>query len=461
MSKFLRKQVCLGLAALLIGPVAWAVPGSWEFFENAQFDFDYAQQTDLPPGFGTGEFTFEMWVRLNDSYPVGSTSGGAGQLQNWSDSDNAPYSTFDWWYHGNFLIDGHNNVDFNRGTFSLQVYGGGRIRWIFGDGQAWAIQAYPASTTPSLLDGQWHQITLVRRWSGATSADLELWIDGSLVDVETSFSRTDMAATYWNTWSAFPAGEAGWFFAAEKQAARGTITQWEDYKGLIDEIRFWGRAKSPSEIAANYANPVTGSETGLLGHFSFGEAMGTTTCDSLNAARCIDLQNAFANVWSAVDAPLAGGGSDTQAPTVPTGVVATATSSTQIDLTWTASTDDVGVVAYDVRRDGVVVGSPSGTSFSDTGLTPNTTYSYTVSARDAAGNTSAESTAAMATTDATPDTTPPSVPTNLLGNAVSNTRIDLSWDASTDNVGVVAYDVRRDGVVVGSPSGTSFSDTGL
>lgn len=96
-------------------------------------------------------------------------------------------------------------------------------------------------------------------------------------------------------------------------------------------------------------------------------------------------------------APLAQAG-DTTPPSVPTGLTATGVSQTEIDLTWTASTDNVGVTGYDVYRNGVRIGSPPGTSFADTGRTPGTTYTYTVDAFDAAGNISAQSGAVNGTT---------------------------------------------------------------
>ncbi|CAH1195196.1 hypothetical protein PAECIP111891_00620 [Paenibacillus allorhizoplanae] len=92
--------------------------------------------------------------------------------------------------------------------------------------------------------------------------------------------------------------------------------------------------------------------------------------------------------------------SDTQAPTVPTSLSATAASSSQINLSWTASTDNVGVTGYDIYRAGSFVGSSAATSYSDTGLNASTTYSYTVKAKDAANNTSAASSSASATTQA-------------------------------------------------------------
>ncbi|GGQ69359.1 hypothetical protein GCM10010195_26110 [Kitasatospora griseola] len=93
------------------------------------------------------------------------------------------------------------------------------------------------------------------------------------------------------------------------------------------------------------------------------------------------------------------GGSDTTAPTAPTGLAATTTANS-VALTWSAATDNVGVTGYDVYRDGALVGSTAGTSYTDTGLTASTAYSYTVKARDAAGNVSPASAALVATTKA-------------------------------------------------------------
>ncbi|KKT61854.1 MAG: chitosanase, partial [Candidatus Giovannonibacteria bacterium GW2011_GWA1_44_29] len=100
--------------------------------------------------------------------------------------------------------------------------------------------------------------------------------------------------------------------------------------------------------------------------------------------------------------------SDTSAPSVPTGLTATAVSSSQINISWTASTDNVGVAGYKVFRGGVQIATvTTGTSYSNTGLSQATTYSYTVSAYDAAGNNSAQSTSVSAATQST-------APSNLL-----------------------------------------------
>ncbi|KKT40126.1 MAG: Exoglucanase A [Candidatus Giovannonibacteria bacterium GW2011_GWA2_44_13b] len=92
-------------------------------------------------------------------------------------------------------------------------------------------------------------------------------------------------------------------------------------------------------------------------------------------------------------------GVDTIAPSIPTGLIATAVSSSQINLSWTASTDNVGVAGYKVFRGGVQIAIViTGTSYQNTGLTASTIYSYTVSAYDAAGNNSAQSSSVSATT---------------------------------------------------------------
>jgi hypothetical protein len=92
---------------------------------------------------------------------------------------------------------------------------------------------------------------------------------------------------------------------------------------------------------------------------------------------------------------------DTTPPTVPTGLTATAISSSQINLSWTASTDNVGVTGYNVYSSGTLIATTPTTAYSNSGLTASTTYTYTVAAFDAAGNTSAHSSSASATTLAT------------------------------------------------------------
>ncbi|MFD0670846.1 GH32 C-terminal domain-containing protein [Cohnella sp. GCM10027633] len=95
-----------------------------------------------------------------------------------------------------------------------------------------------------------------------------------------------------------------------------------------------------------------------------------------------------------------GGTPDTSAPTAPTNLQSPSKTSTSVTLSWTASTDNVGVTGYSIFRNGTQVGSSTTTSYTDTGLTASTAYTYTVKATDAAGNLSAASNSVPVMTDA-------------------------------------------------------------
>lgn len=182
-------------------------------------------------------------------------------------------------------------------------------------------------------------------------------------------------------------------------------------------------------------------------------------------ARTLNLSNVtLSDANNPVAATLAAGTLtilDNANPSVPSNVAAVAVSSTRINVSWTASTDNVGVAGYRVLRGGVFIASTTTNSFANNGLTPSTAYSYTIVAYDAAGNSSAASAAANATTLAAPDNTAPSVPTNVAAVAVSSTRVNVSWTASTDNVGVAGYRVLRGGVFIASTTTNSFVNNGL
>lgn len=165
---------------------------------------------------------------------------------------------------------------------------------------------------------------------------------------------------------------------------------------------------------------------------------------------------------------------DAVPPTAPSGLGATAAGSTQVNLAWTAATDNVAVTGYRVERCAgsgcgtfVEVGSSATTTFADTLLTAGTTYVYRVRAIDAAGNLGPYSGTASATTT-TPDTTPPTAPGNLTATATGSSGVDLAWDAATDNIGVTGYRLERCQGTGCSPftqiaalTARTYSDTGL
>lgn len=151
---------------------------------------------------------------------------------------------------------------------------------------------------------------------------------------------------------------------------------------------------------------------------------------------------------------------DTQAPTAPTNLVSSNITETTIDLSWSASTDNVAVTNYEIYRDGNLLTTISGTSYQATGLTANTSYSFYIVAKDAAGNSSSAS-STVNTTTLTPDTTAPSAPTSLTSSGNTDTSVSLSWSASTDNVAVNSYDILQGNTVIGNTANTSFNVTGL
>jgi len=156
-----------------------------------------------------------------------------------------------------------------------------------------------------------------------------------------------------------------------------------------------------------------------------------------------------------------GGPADTQAPTAPTNLTSPSKTTTSVNLSWTASTDNVGVTGYDIYQGTTLAGSSTGTTYTATGLSAGTAYSFTVKAKDAAGNVSAASGALSVTTNTSADTQAPTAPTNLTAPSKTATSVNLSWTASTDNIGVTGYDIYRGSTLAGSSTGTTYTATGL
>ena len=156
---------------------------------------------------------------------------------------------------------------------------------------------------------------------------------------------------------------------------------------------------------------------------------------------------------------------DTTKPSVPTNLTAAPTPNVgEAIVSWTASTDNVGVAGYRVYRNGVLYATAGAldTSITLTGLPAGNNF-IQLSAFDAAGNESAK-TASVTVVPTTPDTTKPSVPTGLASTATGNPgEAFTSWNASTDNVGVAGYRVYRNGVLwtTVNPPDVSVTLTGL
>ena len=159
---------------------------------------------------------------------------------------------------------------------------------------------------------------------------------------------------------------------------------------------------------------------------------------------------------------------DTEAPTAPTEVKATEVTETTAKVTWSEATDNVGVVGYNVYLNETKVNDTlvTGTEYALTELTEATEYAVRVTAVDAAENESARSEAATFTTlkkEEPKDTEAPSVPTAVVAADITQTTAKVTWDASTDNVGVAGYNVYvNEAKVNASPvTVTEYDLTGL
>ncbi|MHA6482363.1 lytic polysaccharide monooxygenase [Paenibacillus sp. strain BS8-2] len=180
-----------------------------------------------------------------------------------------------------------------------------------------------------------------------------------------------------------------------------------------------------------------------------------------------DTVNAF---YQAVDVNLSQGGTTpppvaTEPPSVPDDVWCSGHTDSSITMSWSASTSADGINHYEVIRDGKVIGTSKGLSYTDNGLPANTTYSYAVAAIDQSGRRSAASLPVSANTlpvlTPAPDTSAPTRPAGLRAGNVTDKTAALSWTAASDNIGVTKYEVYRDGKLIGTTTSTAYSESGL
>ncbi len=156
-------------------------------------------------------------------------------------------------------------------------------------------------------------------------------------------------------------------------------------------------------------------------------------------------------------------GSPDTPPGAPGGLRLVTKTTKTVALAWTASAaGSLPVTGYDVYQGTSLAASVTGTSATISGLTPGTAYSFTVKAKDAKGNTSPASAALAVTTNSpSDDTQAPSAPAGLRSTAADSGSVSLSWTASTDNTGVIGYDVYRGSVLATTVTTTSAVVTGL
>ena len=153
------------------------------------------------------------------------------------------------------------------------------------------------------------------------------------------------------------------------------------------------------------------------------------------------------------------GGGGATSPSTPTGLATRSMTQTSLTLSWSTSTGSVGVAGYRLFRNGTQVGTSISTSYSFTGLACGASYTLGVAAYDAAGDASGTAIVGSSTS-ACSDRQPPSTPTGLATSSVAQTSMSMSWNASTDNVGVAGYRLFLNGSQVGTSTSTASPSAG-
>ncbi|MFU8946826.1 LamG-like jellyroll fold domain-containing protein [Mycetocola zhadangensis] len=400
---------------------------------------------------------------------------------------------------GGKLIGFENTQTGNGSDYDKQIYminSGALIFGVYTGGVAYL------QTPATYNDGTWHHVVGLQDSTG-----MKLYVDGTLVG--SNSTATNQAFTgFWrigggnlNSWPSQPSNSY--------------------FTGTLDEVAVYSHSLTSDDVATHYATGINDSTapstpTNLEGSFSAGAveldwdastdnigvvayriyrgtsadfvADGATLVDEVSGTSWAEADASVGIAFYKVTAVDASGNvsapteavsiavPDAAAPSVPGGVTSTA-DGTSAAISWTESTDNVGVVGYAVYRGSTSdfeadaiskIADVAGAVFSDTDLAPGTYY-YKITAVDAAGNISDSSLSAGPVSIAAPDTTAPSAPQDVTATVEEST-VNLVWSASVDDVGVTGYSVYRgtapdfavDGASkIADTQSTMYTDTGL
>ncbi len=248
-------------------------------------------------------------------------------------------------------------------------------------------------------------------------------------------------------------------YVAAHSSAVADITSQADYTGSVGEMSFNG-----NDAIGLFKNDIL---IDIIGDFN-GGSVSFAADQTLRRKSNIGSPNTSYTVseWDVLSKDTftdlgshtfdgSGVAPDVEAPTMPGNLTSVNITESSFDISWTASSDNIDVTAYDVYLDNVLVVSQAATTYSFSSLTAGTTYTVKVIAKDEAGNSSTPANIDVETI--TPDTQAPTVPANLVVANVSQTGFDISWTASTDNVAVVAYEVYLDDILVASQSAMNYN----
>lgn len=302
----------------------------------------------------------------------------------------------------------------------------------------------------------WHESSHPSWWSKNFLVDAELYDSGTATIKTTGYTGGDFSQSdsYVNS-----TGPLGYKFTPRDTSPT--------------TFYLWVRARASSGTA-NVSASVDGG-TSLLASFPAGaftwiKLPGSFSGVALNQAHTLlitpgtglDLEK-FVLTPDVSYVPSQGvSAGDIQAPTAPVNISSPLQTSTTADITWSASIDDVGVVAYDIYKNSVLEGTSSSTSYTAIDLTPATDYEFAVKARDAAGNVSNASVTLAVRTLSAVDTDAPSTPSSLTSSNITSDSFTVSWSPSTDNVGVDGYEVTRNGTALQTIlTTTTYNASGL
>lgn len=323
------------------------------------------------------------------------------------------------------------------------------------------------NTTSATSPGAgWHALELHLGINGASST-VEVWLDGSLV-TDLSASGVTLGTTPVDQLQIGDTSN-GTYDVIFDDAAFGTARLGPAADGL-PSVPANLTATTPSPYTVSLTWDASTDDLGVAGYDLFRDgspyqSLGNvlTYADAVAesathtyAVRARDTSGNRSPLTAAVSATTPAD----NPPSVPTGLAWTAPSGTSVVLTWSASTDDVGVAGYDVYRDGALLVSLGNVlTATDSTVTAGSTHDYAVLARDGHGHSSALTAPVSATT---PLDSPPTVPANVAASATTPYAVSVTWDASTDDVGVVDYDLYRDGTLrAGHLTTLSFSDVAV
>ena len=416
----------------------------------AHLPFDDSSASDV-----SGKGNNGSWVG-SSSFSAGKIGNGAATFggSNYVVIDDQVYSisagTVAFWFKkgtGGNLTGSYGGIQNQRAPTLSVSPTTGTLRWEYGGSTG--------VDTGISIDSNWHHVAMTYTSSGT----VRIYLDGSRVVNTTAASNPEEffdqvhIGHYGNFGSSFGNNTVDDFRIYNKALSASEVSSLYAYTGVTTPSDTVGPVISNVSVSDIQTNEVTITwdtnelsdtqlEFGLSTGYGNSSSLKDTGASMVTSHRQIVVgvqpntiynyrvksRDAAGNLTTSSNYTFTTASvADTSVPSVPSNLQASSVTQTGVNLSWTASTDNVGVTSYDIYRNGVKIDSVAGTSDSDSGLTTNTTYSYTVLAVDAAGNKSAQSTAKSVTTLApAPAVTLSAAPTTIFAGQSTT----LTWSST-------------------------------